>query len=321
MDRHSALTAAPRRGPKPAGTDASAPSRNMRRRGQGHSTRPVPWLFALPALALCAGVLLVPSVLGAGYAFTDWDGLTAPNWVGTANFSEFLGAPDGAGILVRTVIIVVCYSLGVNAVGLGLALGLSRMLRTRNFLRALFFVPAIVSPLVVGYVWRFVLDTYGPLNEALDFLGADGLSRPWLGESETALAAIVIVMIWQFSGYHMLIYLAGIEGIQPELHEAASVDGAGSWRRFRDITLPLSAPALVIGFTLSMITAFMLFDQVMALTGGGPAGATDTLGTHVYKQAFVNGRYGASAAVALLLVLAVCTIAVVRTWAVRRRAR
>src|SRR5262249_51306131 len=129
------------------------------------------------------------------------------------------------------------------------------------------------------------------------------------------------VMIWQFSGYHMLIYLAGIEGIQAELHEAAAVDGAGAWRRFRDITLPLLAPAIVIGFTLSTILAFMLFDQVMALTGGGPAGGTDTLGTYVYKQAFVNGRYGASAAVALLLVFTVCLIAYAQTWVIRRRSR
>ncbi|GAA3952119.1 sugar ABC transporter permease [Actinomadura viridis] len=278
----------------------------------------VPWSFAAPAVLLYGAVLLGPSLAGAAYAFTDWDGLTAPRWTGLANFREFLGEPEGAGVLARTLVLVLLYVVGVNAAGLGLALALNRTLRTRGLLRALFFVPAVVSPLVVAYIWKFVLDADGPLNAGLEAAGLGALARPWLGEPGTALGGIVLVMVWQFSGYHMLLYLAGLQGIQAELREAAAVDGGGPWRVFRHVTLPLLRPVLIIGAALSMITSFMVFDQVMALTGGGPSGGTDTLGTYVYKQAFVTGRYGYSAAVALLLVAVVFLAALPQLRALRR---
>ncbi|MFA1546983.1 carbohydrate ABC transporter permease [Actinomadura chokoriensis] len=273
------------------------------------STRRVPWVFVAPAGALCSAILLGPSLLGAFYAFTEWDGLTAPRWVGLGNFAEFFTRPEGAGVLAHTLVIVICYVAGVNTVGLGLALGLERTPRTRNVLRTLFFLPAVVSPLVVAYVWKFILDTHGPLNAALEALGLGAAAQPWLAKPETALPAIVCVMVWQFSGYHMLIYMAGLQGIQAQIREAAMVDGAGPWRFFWHIVLPQLRPAITIGVALSTILSFTLFDQVMALTGGGPSGKTETLGTYVYKQAFVNGQYGYSAAVALLLVGVVCVAA------------
>ncbi|MFG1851952.1 carbohydrate ABC transporter permease [Actinomadura geliboluensis] len=281
------------------------------------SARRVPWVFVAPAAALCSAIVLGPSLLGAFYAFTEWDGLTAPKWVGLGNFAEFLTRPEGTGVLAHTLVIVICYVAGVNAVGLGLALGLERTLRTRNVLRTLFFLPAVVSPLVVAYVWKFILDTHGPLNAALEAIGLDAAAQPWLAKPETALPAIVGVMVWQFSGYHMLIYMAGLQGIQAQVREAAMVDGAGTWRLFRHIVLPQLRPAIAIGVALSTILSFTLFDQVMALTGGGPSGKTDTLGTYVYKQAFVNGQYGYSAAVALLLVGVVCVAALGQLRALR----
>ncbi|WP_433462068.1 carbohydrate ABC transporter permease [Spirillospora sp. CA-128828] len=281
------------------------------------SPRSVPWAFVVPAALLTLLLVLGPSLLGALSAFTDWDGLTEPSWVGLDNFGEFFG--EGSNVVVQTLILAALYVVGVNAVGLGLALGLARTLRTRHVLRALFLIPAVVSPLVVAYIWKFILDVDGPLNEVLEKTGLGTIAQPWLGQRDTALVAVVIVMIWQFSGYHMLIYLAGVQSVQDELLEAAQVDGAGTWRRFRDITLPLLRPALAIGTALSTISAFMLFDQVMALTGGGPAGGTDTLGTYVYKQAFVNGRYGYSAAVALLLVAGVCVAALIQVRGLRGR--
>ncbi|WP_181788657.1 carbohydrate ABC transporter permease [Streptomyces phytophilus] len=277
----------------------------------------VPWLFVVPAAALTLLILLVPSLVGAAYAFTDWDGLTSPSWVGLANFTEFFD--DGSHVVGQTLILAGLYVVGVNAAGLGLALGLAHTLRTRHVLRALFLVPAVVSPLVVAYIWTFILDVDGPLNEILEAVGLGSSAQPWLGQRNTALAAVAIVMVWQFAGYHMLIYLAGLQGVQRELLEAAEVDGAGPWRRFADITLPLLRPALVIGTVLSTISAFLLFDQVMALTGGGPSGGTDTLGTYVYEQTFVNGRYGYGSAVALLLVGGVCLAALVQMRLLRGR--
>lgn len=279
------------------------------RRKRRLGSRPVPWMFAVPACVVCFGLLLVPSLFGAGYAVTDWDGVTSPHWVGLGNFRELMGQSDGVDVLLHSAILTVAYVVGVNVVGLGLALALQTSLRTRGVLRAVFFVPAVISPLVVSYIWKFMLDAQGSVNALLDEVGLASLRQPWLGQPNTALAAVVVVMIWQFAGHHMLIYTAGLQGVRRELHEAAAVDGARSWRRLRDITLPLLKPTVAISLALSTITALTVFDQVIALTGGGPAGATETLGTYVYKQAFVNGRYGYSAAVAVVLVAAVSVAA------------
>jgi len=300
---------------RPAGALRSRAARYDR------TTRRAPWLLALPACVLCFGLLLVPSLFGAGYAFTDWDGITSAHWVGLANFHELVGQRDGVAVLTHTVVLALAYVLGVNVAGLGLALALQNTLKTRAFLRGLFFVPVVVSPLVVSYIWKFMLDAQGSINDLLSDVGLAGLRQPWLGKPQTALACIVVVMIWQYAGYHMLIYTAGLQGVQGELHEAAAVDGARSWRRFRDITLPLLRPTITISLTLSTITALTVFDQVMALTAGGPAGSTDTLGTYVYEQAFVNGRYGYSAAVAVVLVVFVALVAVVQVRALRSRGR
>ncbi|WP_412517281.1 sugar ABC transporter permease [Actinomadura madurae] len=311
MDAHGALR---------AGHRARLARRGAGLRGR-RAARRVPLLFLVPSTLLCSGLLLGPSLVGAGYAFTDWDGLTPPAWVGLGNFREFLTEPEGRGVLLHTVVLTVLYVTGVNAVGLGLALGLSRSLRTRNALRTLFFLPAVVSPLVVAYVWKYVLDAAGPLNEALRAGGLGAAAHPWLGSPSTALPMVVLVMVWQFSGFHMLIYLAGLQGVQTEVLEAAAVDGAGAWRSFRHVTLPLLLPSVTVGTVLSTILAFMAFDQVMALTGGGPSGASETLGTHVYKQAFVTGRYGYSAAVALLLVALVFAVCFVQVRLLRSRSR
>jgi raffinose/stachyose/melibiose transport system permease protein len=284
-----------------------------------HPSRRVPWLFVGPAVAVFGAVLLVPSAFGAYYAFTDWDGLTSASWVGVENFRELTRLSEGRDVLLHTVLLAAGYVVVVNLAGLGLALALHATLKTRHVLRALFFLPVVVSPLVVAYIWKFILDSYGPLNEALGAIGLESLQKPWLGQPSTALWAIVLVMVWQFSGYHMLIYSAGLQGMQAEVQEAALVDGAGPWRRFKDITLPLLVPAIAVSVALSTITAFTVFDQVMALTGGGPAGATETIGTYVYKQAFVNGRYGYSAAASLVLVAAVAALALVQMRALRRR--
>jgi raffinose/stachyose/melibiose transport system permease protein len=281
----------------------------------------VPWLFLVPSTLLCFGLLLGPSLLGAGYAFTDWDGLTSPRWVGLGNFREFLAEPEGRAVLFHTVALALFYVVGVNAVGLGLALGLARSLRTRSVLLTVFFLPAVVSPLVVAYVWKYILDAGGPLNQALEAGGLGAAARPWLGSPSTALAMVAVVMLWQFSGLHMLIYLAGLRGVQAEVLEAASVDGAGAWQRFRHITLPMLRAPIMVGTVLSTILAFMAFDQVMALTGGGPSGASETLGTYVYNQAFVTGRYGYSAAVALVLVLLVFTACFVQVRLMRSGGR
>ncbi|MBB4660520.1 carbohydrate ABC transporter permease [Conexibacter arvalis] len=279
----------------------------------------VPWLFVAPALLLYAAFYLAPTLLGAGYAFTDWNGLESPSFVGLDNFSRIFGEAEGLGALRHTLVLCVLYVVAVNVVGLGLAVGLHGALKTRHVLRALFFAPVVVSPLAVAYVWKFILDPEGPLNRGLEAIGLGTLAQPWLGKPATATAAVLVTMVWQFSGWSMVIYLAGLQSIQAELYEAAEIDGAGTWRRFVDITRPLLLPALTINVSLSLIAGLMVFDQVIALTGGGPGTATETIATQVYEQALVNGRFGYSAAMALTLAVAVGTLSFVQMRAMRRQ--
>lgn len=282
------------------------------------STR-VAWLFVAPALLLYVAFYLAPTVMGAGYAFTDWNGLESPSFVGLDNFSRIFSEPDGLGALTHTVVLCALYVVAVNVVGLALAVGLHGALKTRHVLRALFFAPVVVSPLAVAYVWKFILDPDGPLNRGLEAVGLGALAQPWLGEPTTATAAVLVTMVWQFCGWSMVIYLAGLQAIQPELYEAAEIDGAGAWRRFVDVTRPLLLPALTINISLSLIAGLMVFDQVVALTGGGPGTATETIATQVYEQALVNGRFGYSAAMALILAIAVGTLSFVQMRAMRRK--
>ncbi|MGN6187874.1 MAG: carbohydrate ABC transporter permease, partial [Conexibacter sp.] len=214
--------------------------------GPPHPATRVPWLFVLPALLLYLAFFLGPTLVGAGYAFTDWNGLSAPRWVGLGNFSEIFSDPKGRAAVVHTVLLCAIYVVVVNACGLLLAIGLTNAIKTRNLLRALFFAPVVVSPLAVAYIWKFILDPDGPLNQGLRAVGLDGLAQPWLGKPTLAFGALVVTMVWQLCGYHMIILMAGLQSIQPELYEAASIDGAGAWRRFWDVTRPLLLPAMAI---------------------------------------------------------------------------
>lgn len=290
-------------------TAAAAP-RFARIRGlQLDTTSRVPWLFALPALLLYLAFFLVPSVVGGGYAFTDWNGFSPATWVGLENFREAFTLPEARAAFVHTLLLAAAYVVVVNLVGLGLAVGLHRSLKSRNVLRTLFFAPAAVSPLAVAYIWQFILQPDGPFNEALRAVGLGGLAQSWLGDPTWALWAVLVTMVWQFCGYHMVIYLAGLQTIQDELYEAAEIDGARTWRVFFDITRPQLLPAFTISIALSLIGSLKVFDQVIALTGGGPGFASETLATEVYKQAFVSSRFGFSAALALVLSVVVTVLA------------
>jgi raffinose/stachyose/melibiose transport system permease protein len=165
----------------------------------------------------------------------------------------------------------------------------------------LFFAPVALSPLAVAFIWQWIFDNEGALNRSLGALGLDSLERPWLGDPSTALWAVLAVLVWQFSGLTMILYLAGLQGIPDTVYEATLVDGASGWLTFRKVVLPLLAPAMTVSVTISLVLGLRVFDQVLALTGGGPVTATETLATQVWKQTFAIGRFGYGAAFALIL--------------------
>ena len=187
-------------------------------------------------------------------------------------------------------------------------------IKSRNALRVLFFAPAVLSPVVIAFLWKYMLNPQpdAGLNAMLGFLGLDFLQQNWLGDPSVALWAVGLTVVWQFAGFSMVIFLAALQGIPRELEEAAAIDGAGRFQRFRRIVLPLIAPAMTINLTLSTIGGLKLFDQVFAITNGGPGYSTETLSTLIYKQAFVFGAYGYSTAVALVLTLLVAGLALLQ---------
>ncbi|KKD06336.1 carbohydrate ABC transporter permease [Streptomyces sp. WM6386] len=268
-----------------------------------------PWWFALPAILLFAFVVLVPSARGVYYAFTDWDGLDPDfAFVGLDNFTAMLSDSDATQAIWHTLLIAVSITVVQNAVGLLLALGVNSAIKSRNALRVFLFAPAVITPIVTAYLWRNLLGPDGAVNSALGAVGLDGSRQDWLGSPRLALWSVIGVIVWQYAGYSMVIFLAGLQSVPKEIHEAAAIDGAGPVRRFWSVTRPLLAPALTINLMLSIIGGIKLFDQVYALTGGGPGHATDTLSTLIYKDAFTLGEFGYSIALAVVLTIIVAVV-------------
>jgi raffinose/stachyose/melibiose transport system permease protein len=291
------------------------PTRSRRAR------EPAIW-FALPAIVVYLVVVIYPSLAGAVYAFTDWSGIGgAPNWVGLDNFKRLFTDDQSFGALRNTVLLTIFIVIVQNAVGLALALGVHTQIKSRYALRAIFFAPAVIAPVVIAFLWKYLLNPSpdSGINALLGFVGLGFLQQDWLGNPSLALWSVGFTVVWQYAGYSMVIFLAGLQGVPRELEEAAALDGAGRWTRFRHVVLPLIAPAVTINLMLSTIGGLKLFDQVFAITQGGPGYSTETLSTLIYKQAFVFGSYGYSTAVALVLAILVAAVSLVQLKYLRSR--
>jgi raffinose/stachyose/melibiose transport system permease protein len=274
-----------------------------------------------PALVVYAVVVLYPSISGILYAFTDWSGIGTKSFTGLANFRRLLDDDQALGSLRNTLVLTVAVVVVQNGIGLLLALGVHARIKSRSVLRVVFFAPAVVSPVMIAFLWKYIYnpDPQAGLNGILGALGLGGLRQDWLGDPSLAIWSVAGMVIWQYAGYSMVIFLAGLEGVPRDLHEAAMIDGAGRFQRFRYVTWPLLAPALTINLMLSMIGGLKLFDQVYAATNGGPGYSSETLSTVLYKQAFVYGRYGYSTAIALVLALFVAAVSLIQLYYLRRR--
>jgi raffinose/stachyose/melibiose transport system permease protein len=291
-----------------------------RPRSRGRSR--IPAWFVLPALGLYVFVVLLPSAQGASFAFTDWDGVNpVKHFVGLANFREMWSDPAARGALRQTLIIAVAITVVQNALGLALAMGVHSRIKSRFVLRVLLFAPAVMTPVVTAALWKYMLAPDGAVNSLLGAIGPDSWQQNWLGEPGLALGSVIGVIVWQFAGYSMVIFLAGLQGIPGEVYEAAAVDGAGPWQRFRSIVLPLLGPAMTVNLMLSIIGGLKLFDQVWVMTAGGPGDSTETLSTLIYKNAFQFNEYGYSIALAIVLTFFVAVISSGQYGLLRRRER
>jgi raffinose/stachyose/melibiose transport system permease protein len=293
-----------------------AATRRPGRRRRRFSAITPSWLFAAPALLVYALVVLYPAISGVFYAFTDWSGIGEDmSFVGLANFRTLLGDEQAMGSIGNTLLLTLAIVAVQNGIGLLLALGVHAKLRSRALLRVIFFAPVVVSPVMVAFLWKYI---YNP-DPSAGLNGLLGLDVNWLGDPSVALWSVAGMVVWQYAGYSMVIFLAGLEGVPKELHEAAMIDGAGTVQRFRYVTWPLLAPALTINMMLSTIGGLKLFDQIFATTNGGPGYATETLSTVLYKQAFVFGKFGYSTAIALVLALFVAAVSLIQVYYLRSR--
>lgn len=268
-----------------------------------------PWWFALPALIVFIAIVVIPNIRGAVYAFTDWDGLSRQfEFIGFDNFLRIAQDSAAFGSVGNTLFLAFTITVVQNLLGLLLALGVNARVKSRFLLRVVFFAPAVLMPVAVSYLWKFMLTPQGAINSALSALGLDGLRQNWLGDPRAALWSIVIVVVWQFTGYSMVIFLANLQSVPQDLLEAAALDGAGPVKKFFHIVRPLLMPAIIINLMLSVIGGLKMFDQVMIVTGGGPAYATETLSTIVYKDAVQFSEFGYASALAIVLTVIVAVL-------------
>jgi raffinose/stachyose/melibiose transport system permease protein len=277
------------------------------------------WWWAFPGLAAVIAVHYIATFLGAGYAFTDFTGIGDANLVGLDNFGRILQDYEVLASLGNTAFLAIGYLVLTNVIGLLLALALNRGLKSRYLLRTLLFLPVVLSSISVSYIFKYIFAVDGALNNILVALGFEDLQRIWLAEPESALIAVLIVAVWQHTGMAMVIYLAGLALVPQELEEAAALDGAGIWKRFRHITLPMIQPAIAINTTLALTSGLKIFDQVKAMTNGGPFGATDTLSTVIYRNTFEFMDYGYGAAISLVFSVVIFVAAAIQLYLTRDR--
>lgn len=268
------------------------------------------WLFIIPAALFYAFVVLVPSGQGVFFSFTDWNGLS-DDWafVGFANFVRLFEDPVSVRAIGNTFIYAILSTIFENVLGLVVALALHSRIKSRNVLRVLFFMPVVLLSVVIAYLWQYLFQVNnGAITQLLHAIGLTEANPNWLGDPNLVVYSISAIVIWQFTGYTMVIYLAGLQGVPQEQIEAAAIDGAGAFARFWYVVRPLLAPAITVNVMLSLIRGFMIFDQIWVTTGGGPADTSHSLSTLVFRTAFQFGELGRAAAIALVLAVIVAVL-------------
>ena len=243
----------------------------------------------LPAIILLLIFVVIPICYGFYLSFHRWDGFNSPVFIGMNNYVKLIERDDIFLKAVKnTIIFAISVVLFKNVLGLFLALLVNQKLRGIIFFRTALFLPVTLSFVVIGLLWSWIYNpAFGLLNAGLELLGLDNLVRPWLSDPSTALGAIITVDIWKWTGFHMVLYLAGLQSIPKDLYEVAIIDGAGAWTRLLRITLPLLAPVTFINVLLSLNGAFVRnFELVFVMTDGGPNNATEVVLTHLVTQAF-----------------------------------
>lgn len=281
----------------------------------------VPYTFVLPALLLYLMFFIYPSIQSFYYALTDWNGINPDfNFVGMENFLGLMDNMRFQAAFKNTLLYAVGLTLGQAIFGLLFALLLHGGFKGQSFFRSVFFSPQIMSLLAIGYIWAYIYDpTTGSLNTILNSLGLSGMAKNWLGDLDLALWSVIAVSIWQGAGWCMLIFLANLQSVPKDLYEAASIDGAGTFKQFLNVTFPLLGPAITITLVTGMINGLKAFDLIMSMTKGGPGYATESISTVMYDTAFTRNLFGEAQAMGMIMFIVIFIITIIQLTALRKR--
>ncbi|KQQ05543.1 MULTISPECIES: carbohydrate ABC transporter permease [unclassified Rathayibacter] len=296
--------------PTPGRTSTPRPAGGGARRRPQRDTL-AGYAFLSPWLIGFVGLTLGPMLMSLYFAFTDYNLFTAPEWVGLANFERLLGDPK----FIQSVQLTLAYVFVGTPVKLAAALVVAMLLnysaKGTGFFRSAFYAPSLIGASVsIAIVWRAMFSTDGPVDSGLQIFGIQ--IGGWVGVPALILPMMIILAVWQF-GAPMVIFLAGLKQVPAELYEAAMMDGAGPWRKFRSVTLPMLSPVIFFNLLLEMINAFQVFASAYIIGNGtgGPAGATNFYTVYLYTRAFTNNQMGYASAMAWVLLLFVGLLAFV----------
>lgn len=259
-------------------------------------------LLLLPAVAFFVIFALAPMLAALYISFLQWDGISAPEWVGLANWGRAFTDSVTLQSIFLTLQVIALSWLIQTPISILLGTFLAGYQRYRALLGVFYFLPLLFSAVAVGLIWQAILSPNGALNSLLEAVGAAPLTEPWLGNSSTALYAIIIVIAWQFIPLHTLLYQAGVRQVPQVLYEAARVDGASKMRQFFSITLPQLKYTIVTSTILIVNGSITYFDVIFVMTGGGPGNATRILPLHMYITAFQETQIGYGSALAIILI-------------------
>lgn len=269
-----------------------------------------------PTLVALALVVFVPFVYGFIYSFSDWNGLHATEFLGLDHYVNLIQSENFLSAIWFTIKFAVVSIVLVNVIGLGLALLVTQHLKVSNLFRTVFFMPNLIGGLILGFIWQFIF--VSAFDSAGRLLGWEFL-QGWLADPTTGFWGLVILNAWQYSGYIMIIYIAYLEAVPKELIEAADIDGANPFQRFWKVTFPLVAPAFTISMFLTLSNAFKMYDQNLALTGGGPFKSTEMIAMDIYNTAFSENNMAFAQAKAVVFFILVAAVALTQVYYNKKR--
>jgi len=261
-------------------------------------------VFVLPALIIFVVIIIIPIFMSTYYGTLKWDGIGDGKFIGVKNYIDLFKDSIFRKSIVNSFILALLSIFIQLPISLILALILARGIKGESFFRTVYFIPVVISTIVIGQLWlKIYHPDYGLLNVFLKDIGLGSLTKAWLGEKETALYAAFIPIVWQYVGYNMLLMYTGIKAIPDEIYEAAKIDGASSIRTAWNISIPLSRPILKVCIVFAIIGSLKVFDLVYVLTNGGPVNASEVPSTLMYNTIFHKYMYGSGSAIAVFIVI------------------